>query len=30
MTLSIAEIRNVSIDFQLDTLELGAVKALHC
>lgn len=29
MTLSVAEIRNVSIDFQLDTLGLGAVKALR-
>ncbi len=30
MTLGVAEIPIVSIEFQLDTLELGAVKALNC
>lgn len=30
MTLSVAENRKVSIDFQLDTLELGAVRTLRC
>ena len=30
LILGVAEIRIVSIDFQLETLELEAVKALDC